>query len=125
MTGPLIPVSESIWGLEYSAHGERCCGGGAPARNKPAAATKRRAAAATALLIDMHTTPSPSSPSHHHTNPSLLALPRQMLREVASVFPGVDVEGVAVVPTCQRARVDLVRTGEEPEGEKDRLLEQV
>jgi hypothetical protein len=48
-----------------------------------------------------------------------------MLREVASVFPGVDVEGVAVVPTCQRARVDLVRTGEEPEGEKERLLEQV
>lgn len=30
-----------------------------------------------------------------------------------------------VVPTCQHARLDLVRMGDTVEGEKDRLLEQV
>eukprot|EP00884_Botryococcus_braunii_P018057 jgi/Botrbrau1/4935/Bobra.0122s0017.1 len=43
--------------------------------------------------------------------------------EVAAIFPGVDPKGMLVVPTCQHAKVDLVRVGDAVEGEKDRLLE--
>lgn len=52
-------------------------------------------------------------------------LPASMSREVQSVFPDVDLTGMLVVPTCQQADYDLVRTGEKVEGEKDRLLERV
>lgn len=48
-----------------------------------------------------------------------------MAREVRSVFPDVDQAGLLVVPTCQRADYDLVRTGEKIDTEKDRLLERV
>ncbi|GJP30002.1 hypothetical protein CLOM_g22026 [Closterium sp. NIES-68] len=40
-----------------------------------------------------------------------------------SLFPGQDVSKFLIVPTQQKARVDLVNTGEEVEKEKDRLLE--
>lgn len=59
-------------------------------------------------------------PPHPHAG-----LPASMSREVQSVFPGVDLTGMLVVPTCQQADYDLVRTGEKIEGEKDRLLERV
>jgi hypothetical protein len=48
-----------------------------------------------------------------------------MVREVQSVFPDVDLAGMLVVPTCQQADYDLVRTGEKIDTEKDRLLERV
>jgi hypothetical protein len=48
-----------------------------------------------------------------------------MSREVQSVFPDVDLSGMLVVPTCQQADYDLVRTGEKIDTEKDRLLERV
>lgn len=48
-----------------------------------------------------------------------------MSREVQSVFPDVDLSDLLIVPTCQQADYDLVRTGEKIEGEKDRLLERV
>jgi hypothetical protein len=48
-----------------------------------------------------------------------------MSREVQSVFPDVDLLGMLVVPTCQQADYDLVRTGEKIDTEKDRLLERV
>jgi hypothetical protein len=48
-----------------------------------------------------------------------------MSREVQSVFPDVDLSGMLVVPTCQQADYDLVRTGEKIDNEKDRLLERV
>jgi hypothetical protein len=48
-----------------------------------------------------------------------------MAREVQSVFPDVDVSSVLIVPTCQQADYDLVRTGEKIDIEKDRLLERV
>lgn len=48
-----------------------------------------------------------------------------MAREVQSVFPDVDLSGMLIVPTCQQADYDLVRTGEKVELEKDRLLERV
>lgn len=48
-----------------------------------------------------------------------------MAREVQSVFPDVNLSNMLVVPTCQQADYDLVRTGEKIENEKDRLLERV
>lgn len=48
-----------------------------------------------------------------------------MAREVQSVFPDVNLSGMLVVPTCQQADYDLVRTGEKIDTEKDRLLERV
>jgi hypothetical protein len=48
-----------------------------------------------------------------------------MTREVQSVFPDVDLAGMLIVPTCQQADYDLVRTGEKIDTEKDRLLERV
>ena len=48
-----------------------------------------------------------------------------MSREVQSVFPDVDLTNMLVVPTCQQADYDLVRTGEKIDCEKDRLLERV
>jgi hypothetical protein len=48
-----------------------------------------------------------------------------MAREVQSVFPDVDLSGMLIVPTCQQADYDLVRTGEKIDLEKDRLLERV
>ena len=48
-----------------------------------------------------------------------------MRGEVLAVFPKASLERLLIVPTCQHAEVDLVRTGEAVEGEKDRLLERV
>jgi hypothetical protein len=48
-----------------------------------------------------------------------------MSREVQSVFPDVNLSGMLIVPTCQQADYDLVRTGEKIDLEKDRLLERV
>lgn len=44
---------------------------------------------------------------------------------MASVFPGVDLEKMLVVPTCQRSAMDLVQVGEPVDVEKDNLLEKV
>jgi hypothetical protein len=41
------------------------------------------------------------------------------------VFPGVDLEKLLIVPTCQHAAMDLVQTGEPVDEEKDKLLEKV
>ncbi len=51
------------------------------------------------------------------------ALPARHRDEVAAVFPRAELAGILVMPTCQRATVDLVRVGDEIEQEKDRLLE--
>jgi hypothetical protein len=48
-----------------------------------------------------------------------------MTREIGSIFPGVDTTDMLVVPTCQQAALDLVKTGEKVDVEKDRLLERV
>lgn len=52
-------------------------------------------------------------------------MPKRVAQEVAHVFPDVELEGMLVVPTCQRSDVDLVQMGEAIETEKDRLLERV
>jgi hypothetical protein len=52
------------------------------------------------------------------------ACPSSIRREVASVFPGVDIDTILIVPTCQRAVMDLVQVGDVVEVEKDKLLEQ-
>jgi hypothetical protein len=51
--------------------------------------------------------------------------PRALRRELALVLPDVPLEGVLVVPTCQRAVRDLVNVGPEVAREKDELLERV
>jgi hypothetical protein len=40
-----------------------------------------------------------------------------------AIFPDIDQEGLLIVPTCQRAAVDLVNTGVDVEDEKDVCLE--
>ncbi|CAI7837574.1 unnamed protein product, partial [Closterium sp. NIES-54] len=54
---------------------------------------------------------------------SVHSCPRQYKQDMESLFPGQDVSKLLILPTQQRARVDLVNTGEEVEKEKDRLLE--
>lgn len=39
------------------------------------------------------------------------------------MFPGLDVSDLLVVPTCQRTKMDIVKTGEEVDEEKDFCLE--
>lgn len=51
--------------------------------------------------------------------------PKSLKRELKLVFPGVDVEDLVIIPTCQHAIHDLVQMGQEIEQEKDRLLEVV
>jgi len=65
---------------------------------------------------------------------SILKCPKALFREAKFVFPfmqskainspeAVDWENsLIVIPTCQRAREDLVKVGPEIEAEKDRLL---
>ncbi|KAK9816425.1 hypothetical protein WJX72_000083 [[Myrmecia] bisecta] len=54
---------------------------------------------------------------------SVHACPKTHEREFAAVFSGVQTDGLLIIPTCQRAGLDLVQTGEQIEDEKDRLLE--
>lgn len=54
---------------------------------------------------------------------TIIECPKKHSREVAAVFPGLDAAGLYIIPTCQRSDLDLVRTGEGIEQEKDRLLE--
>jgi S-methylmethionine-dependent homocysteine/selenocysteine methylase len=57
---------------------------------------------------------------------SVLALPRGLRSDVGHVLPGVELGGpspLLVVPTCQRARMDLVAWGDAVAAEKDTLLE--
>lgn len=68
---PLVPVTTTLWGMEYSVH---------------------------------------ECPKRHKT-------------EAEAVFPGVSYEGLLVVPTCQRSKMDLVNVGDTVEQEKDDLLE--
>ena len=56
---------------------------------------------------------------------SVHGMPRAFVRELALVLPGVPLEGVLLVPTCQRAAMDLVNTGPDVAAEKDALLERV
>ncbi|GIL74692.1 hypothetical protein Vretimale_2326 [Volvox reticuliferus] len=55
---------------------------------------------------------------------SIHHVPPTMKREILTVFPQVNLDKLLIVPTCQHAAVDLVKTGENVENEKDRLLEQ-
>ncbi|GFR40709.1 hypothetical protein Agub_g1315 [Astrephomene gubernaculifera] len=68
------------------------------------------------------------APLHKNATPwgmeySVHGVPASMKREIQTVFPTVDLEKLLIVPTCQRSTVDLVKTGENVENEKDRLLE--
>jgi Methylmalonic aciduria and homocystinuria type D protein len=49
-------------------------------------------------------------------------IPSTARRDINAIFPDVGIEGLAVVTTCQQARVELVAFGAEVEAEKDRLL---
>merc|ERR1712087_158229 len=54
---------------------------------------------------------------------SIHECPKKHAENLVTLFPGVDVSNMLVIPTCQNSDVDLVRTGEPIEQEKDRLLE--
>ena len=54
---------------------------------------------------------------------SVHSCPRALRRDLESVFPGMKLRDVVLVPTAQRATRDLVEMGDEVEHEKDRLLE--
>lgn len=56
---------------------------------------------------------------------SLHTCPRALLRELAHVFPEVDLTSCLAVPTNQKAVVDLVSIGDPVENEKDNLLHSV
>jgi hypothetical protein len=49
--------------------------------------------------------------------------PKQYRKEVQSIFAGVDLADMLIVPTCQHSGMDLVNVGDKVDGEKDRLLE--
>ena len=56
---------------------------------------------------------------------SVHSVPKAHKDDIRAVFPQLkeeDLEHLLVVPTCQRAREDLVKVGEKVEEEKDRLL---
>lgn len=69
------------------------------------------------MLTDVHTTASGMEYSVHKC-------PQQYKSDLAAMFPGVAASEVLIVPTCQNSAVDLVRTGDDIEREKDRLLEE-
>ncbi len=48
-----------------------------------------------------------------------------MVQQRAAKTSPESAAGLYVIPTCQRSDIDLVRTGEVVENEKDRLLERV
>ena len=71
-------------------------------------------------------------PKHQLQPPTLLPngvqysiheLPRAISRELALVLPGIGLDGLLVVPTCQRAVMDLVNVGPDVAAQKDWLLE--
>lgn len=54
---------------------------------------------------------------------SVHCCPPKLRKEVQSVFPKVDTAQLLMVPTCQKAAMDLVQFGEKADNEKDYLLE--
>ncbi len=53
---------------------------------------------------------------------SIHTIPRTHKDEVAAIFPGVSMDDMLVIPTCQKSAVDLVEWGDDAAKEKDRLL---
>jgi hypothetical protein len=68
-------------------------------------------------LLDVTTLP------WHGLEVSIHVCPRHHREELSYVFPGLDAEGLLVIPTCQHACLDLVNVGVSVEREKDALLE--
>lgn len=54
---------------------------------------------------------------------SVHEVPRAHRDEVKSVFPGTDLTGLLIIPTCQHSRCDLISVGPDVDNEKDFLLE--
>ena len=54
---------------------------------------------------------------------SVHSVPKRHRDEVAAVFPGLDLTGVLVVPTCQKSKMSLVNVGPDVDTEKDECLE--
>lgn len=67
--------------------------------------------------------PSQDSAETHPVQVSAFSISsKSFLREAMYVFPNLDLSQLTVVNTMQRARVDLVKVGEDIEDEKDRLI---
>lgn len=65
----------------------------------------------------------PCGPASSLIEVSVHQLSPPVVRELAVMFPSVDVTDIIAVPTCQQAKMDLVQVGPHIESEKDRLLE--
>ena len=76
-------------------------------------------------LGDSRASRSIPSQNQNQCHPINAECPAKIHAELAGVLPGADLSHLLIVPTCQRAVMDLVKTGEEVEVEKDKLLEQV
>lgn len=67
--------------------------------------------------------PTPTSEEAHPVQVSaFLISSKSFLREAMYVFPNLDLSNLIAVNTMQRARVDLVKIGDDVEEEKDRLI---
>lgn len=54
---------------------------------------------------------------------SVHVAPRGLVRDISSIFPGVTLDGLRIIPTFQKASAELLEYGEVQAREKDRLLE--
>jgi hypothetical protein len=123
MSSALTPVTASLWGMEYSVHSECAFWLQLPNQHplsRPVCCWSCSRLAAKAALL-----PRSSLVDAHDDDDAPAGLPPAITREVQSVFPDVDLANMLIVPTCQQADYDLVRTGEKIDTEKDRLLERV
>eukprot|EP00899_Mesostigma_viride_P010122 jgi/Mesvir1/19110/Mv12855-RA.1 len=55
---------------------------------------------------------------------SVHSCPKPYTEELRAIFPGVDVSQLLIIPTNQRARLDLAGVGADIEDEKNRLLDE-
>ncbi len=63
------------------------------------------------------------SEKHSDFEYSVHLAPRGLVRDLPTVFPGIDLAGLHVIPTFQKASIELLHYGEKESLEKDRLLE--
>mmetsp|Transcript_35765 Transcript_35765/g.48315 ORF Transcript_35765/g.48315 Transcript_35765/m.48315 type:complete len:175 (-) Transcript_35765:108-632(-) len=62
-------------------------------------------------------------PIKNGTEVSVCRCPKQFLREIRHIFPGLDIdESLLALPTAQHSVMDLVNVGDDVESEKDRCL---
>ena len=66
----------------------------------------------------------PTLLDHLQLEYSVHKVPIAHKEDVRAVFPNVNVDDILIVPTCQRAKEDLVKTGEKVSGWVDDLMDE-